>query len=130
MLRYLGAGIQERAGSRVSVKLGGRTVIFHRPHPAKEANRYLVRDVRALLTIVGDRAMMYKGYTARYEFDKDERVLHGHVDGIDDIVSFVSETLEGLEREFHTSVDVYLEVCAEDGREPDRPRAPQKRAVS
>lgn len=53
MLRSLGAGIQERAGSRIAVKLGGRTVIFHRPHPAKEANRYLVRDVRALLTIVG-----------------------------------------------------------------------------
>lgn len=65
--------------------------------------------------------MTYKGYTARYGFDEDEGVFHGHVDGIRDIVSFVSETLDGLEREFHTSVDVYLEDCAEDGREPDRP---------
>ena len=72
--------------------------------------------------------MMYKGYTARYEHDAEEGVLHGHVDGIDDIVSFVSETLEGLEREFRTSVDVYLEVCAEDGREPDRPHAEARRA--
>ena len=74
--------------------------------------------------------MMYKGYTARYEYDRDEGVLHGHVDGIKDIVSFVSETLEGLEREFRTSVDVYLEVCAGDGREPERPTAAPRRAVS
>jgi predicted HicB family RNase H-like nuclease len=65
--------------------------------------------------------MMYKGYTARYEFDEDEGVFHGHVDGIRDIVSFVSETLDGLEREFRISVDVYIEDCAEDEREPDRP---------
>jgi predicted HicB family RNase H-like nuclease len=73
--------------------------------------------------------MMYKGYTARYEFDQDEGVLHGHVDGIDDVVSFVSETVEGLEREFRTSVDIYLEVCAEEGREPNRPHAALRRAV-
>jgi predicted HicB family RNase H-like nuclease len=74
--------------------------------------------------------MMYKGYTARCEFDEDEGVLHGHVDGIRDIVSFVSETLEGLEREFRTSVDIYLEDCAEDGSEPDRPHVEKRRAVS
>lgn len=74
--------------------------------------------------------MMYKGYTARYEYDPDERVLHGHVDGITDIVSFVSETVEGLEREFRTSVDVYLDICAEDGRAPQRPVTEPRRAVS
>lgn len=74
--------------------------------------------------------MMYKGYTARYVFDEDEGVLHGHVEGIRAIVSFVSETLEGLEREFRTSVDVYLEVCAERGREPERPHVGPQRAVS
>jgi predicted HicB family RNase H-like nuclease len=74
--------------------------------------------------------MMYKRYTARYEFDEDEGVLHGHVDGIRDIVSFVAETVDDLEREFRISVDVYLEVCAEDGCEPDRPRADPRRASS
>ncbi len=74
--------------------------------------------------------MMYKGYTARYEFDEEEGVLHGRVDGIDAIVSFVSDTLEGLKREFRTSVDIYLEVCAEQGCEPDRPHVEKRRAVS
>jgi predicted HicB family RNase H-like nuclease len=72
--------------------------------------------------------MMYKGYAARYEYDEEEGVLHGHVDGIRAIVSFVSDTLEGLEREFRTSVDVYLEVCAEKGYEPDRPHIERHRA--
>lgn len=74
--------------------------------------------------------MMYKGYTARYEFDEYEGVLHGRVDGIRDIVSFVAETPEDLEREFRISVDVYLDVCAEEGSEPDRPRADPQRASS
>ncbi len=42
MLRYLDADIQERAGSRVSVTLNGKPVVFHRPHPRKEATRYTV----------------------------------------------------------------------------------------
>lgn len=71
--------------------------------------------------------MEYKGYTARYELDADEGVLHGHVDGITDIVSFVSESRETLEHEFRISVDVDPEICAEQGKEPERPRAERRR---
>jgi hypothetical protein len=53
MLRYLGAEIEERAGSRVSVTLRGKPVVFHRPHPRKEATRLTVRDVRDYLKVVG-----------------------------------------------------------------------------
>jgi predicted HicB family RNase H-like nuclease len=74
--------------------------------------------------------MMYKGYTACYEFDEEENVLHGRVANIDDIVTFVSETLDGLEREFQISVDVYLDWCAESGIEPKHPRAEPRRAAS
>jgi predicted HicB family RNase H-like nuclease len=69
----------------------------------------------------------YKGYTARYEIDAEEGVLHGHVGGITDIVSFVSDSRENLEREFRISVDVYLEVCAGQGVEPQRPHADPRR---
>ena len=72
--------------------------------------------------------MKYKGYTARYEWDQDEHVLHGRIDGIDDIITFVAETLPDLEREFHVSVDDYLSWCAEDGVEPKRSAAAQRRA--
>ena len=46
MFVHYGAYVQERAGSRVAVELGERKAVFHRPHPAKEASRSLVRDVR------------------------------------------------------------------------------------
>jgi predicted HicB family RNase H-like nuclease len=75
-------------------------------------------------------AMMYRGYAARYEVDDEDGVLHGHLAGIRDVVTFESETLEGLEREFRTSVDVYLDWCAERGIAPNLPRAEPRRAVS
>lgn len=70
----------------------------------------------------------YKGYTAWYEVDDEDGVWHGHVDGIDDVVTFESETFEGLEREFQISVDDYLEFCTELGCEPDRPHIERHRA--
>lgn len=74
--------------------------------------------------------MNYKGYTAMFEVDDEDGVLHGRVANIDDIVTFESETLDGLEREFQISVDVYLDWCAESGIEPKRPRAEPRRAAS
>jgi predicted HicB family RNase H-like nuclease len=50
-------------------------------------------------------------------------VLHGRVDGIEDVITFEADNLEDLEREFRISVDDYLEWCAEDGVEPNRPSA-------
>lgn len=74
--------------------------------------------------------MNYKGYTATFEVDEEDGVLHGRVAGIRDLVTFESETIEGLEREFRTSVDIYLEWCAERGVSPNRPYAEARRAAS
>ena len=48
-------------------------------------------------------------------------MLHGRVDGIRDIVTFVADSDDELEREFRVSVDCYLDLCAERGVEPNRP---------
>lgn len=53
-LRALGAEVDEgREGSRVRVRLAGRRLTLHRPHPQKELKAYAVEDVRAFLTEVG-----------------------------------------------------------------------------
>jgi predicted HicB family RNase H-like nuclease len=65
--------------------------------------------------------LRHRGYTGRYEVDPDEGVLHGRIDGIRDVVTFVADDSETLEREFRISVDCYLDFCAERGVEPDRP---------
>ena len=69
-------------------------------------------------------SLAYRGYVGRYEVDPDEGVLHGRVCGIRDIVTFVAGSRDDLKREFRTSVDCYLDLCAERGVEPDRPASP------
>ncbi len=43
----------EGAGSRVRFEKDGVIASFHRPHPAKEAKRYQVRDARDFLIKIG-----------------------------------------------------------------------------
>ena len=49
----LGCRLIEGDGSRVRFEREGMVAIFHRPHPAKEAKRYQVRDARAYLARLG-----------------------------------------------------------------------------
>jgi predicted HicB family RNase H-like nuclease len=65
--------------------------------------------------------MHYKGYFAAVEFDPDDRILHGRVAGIKDVVNFFSKTVDGIEMEFHKSVDEYLAYCRRRGEKPEKP---------
>jgi len=49
----LGAQTIEGAGSRVRFDLNGVIAAFHRPHPAKEAKPYQVRDAKTFLENAG-----------------------------------------------------------------------------
>ena len=49
----LGAKIQERTGSRVSVVLNGVPAVYHRPHPRPEARKGVIRAVRERLVRAG-----------------------------------------------------------------------------
>ncbi|MBI5570498.1 MAG: type II toxin-antitoxin system HicA family toxin [Desulfomonile tiedjei] len=53
LFRALGAQIIEGDGSRVRFLLNGVIATFHRPHPAREAKPYQVRDARAYLESAG-----------------------------------------------------------------------------
>jgi len=53
LLVAVGARILEGAGSAVRFEKDGRIARFHRPHPAKEAKRYQVRDAREFLQAIG-----------------------------------------------------------------------------
>jgi hypothetical protein len=53
MFRNAGAVVEERAGSRVAVKLNDVRAVFHRPHPEKEASRWTVETVRAFCREAG-----------------------------------------------------------------------------
>ena len=64
--------------------------------------------------------MEYKGYKATVTYDHNGKVLHGEVVGTRDVIFFEADSVNQLEQEFHFSIDDYLAVCAERGREPDK----------
>ena len=53
LLIAAGAKVIEGRGSRVRFAHGTEIATFHRPHPAKEAKRYQVRDARDFLERIG-----------------------------------------------------------------------------
>lgn len=53
LLLAAGARLIEGRGSRVRFEKDGEVATFHRPHPAKEAKRYQVRDARGFLERIG-----------------------------------------------------------------------------
>lgn len=55
LLVAIGCRLIEGSGSRVRFEFNGRVASFHRPHPAKEAKRYQVRDAREFLSSIGVR---------------------------------------------------------------------------
>lgn len=67
------------------------------------------------------KAMMYKGYAARVEFDAEDRIFVGHIAGIRDIVGFHGVSVIELERAFKTAVDDYLAACEKLGQAPNKP---------
>lgn len=52
--------------------------------------------------------LKYKCYKGTYEYDKDSDVYWGWVIDTEDLVLFQSDTLEGLQSEFESSVDSWL----------------------
>lgn len=62
----------------------------------------------------------YKNYHAKIEFDKEDMLFVGEVFGIQDSINFHGRTIEELVENFHQSIDNYLEVCKEYGRNPDK----------
>ncbi|MBR2766060.1 MAG: type II toxin-antitoxin system HicB family antitoxin [Blautia sp.] len=64
--------------------------------------------------------MEYKGYHASIKYSDEDRVFVGEVLGINDSLGFHGASVAELENAFHQSVDNYLEMCREFGKEPDK----------
>jgi len=66
--------------------------------------------------------MEYKGYTAGpIDFDPEENTFSGTVSGLRAVIHFEGSTARELARAFRESIDSYLQFCAEQGKQPDRP---------
>lgn len=65
--------------------------------------------------------LKHKGYSARIEFDQEDKIFVGRVIGIKDGVNFHGTTVEEIEHAFIESVDDYLNMCEKLGQEPEKP---------
>lgn len=64
--------------------------------------------------------MEYKGYHAKIEYSQEDEAFIGNVFGIADTLIFEGRSIEELQTMFHASIDDYLELCQEIGKEPQR----------
>ncbi len=63
----------------------------------------------------------YKGYYTKVEYSAEDKVLHGKIEGINDLVTFECKNAKDVEKEFHTAVDDYLIFCEENNTPPNKP---------
>lgn len=66
-------------------------------------------------------ALKFKGYTGTVEFDADDRIFHGRLMGLADIITFEGASVSELEKDFRSAVEEYLKTCKEIGRLPEKP---------
>ena len=62
--------------------------------------------------------MKVDGYHARIEYDEDTDQFRGEILGLSGGADFYGSSPDELRREFKKSLDVFLEVCKEQGIEP------------
>lgn len=62
----------------------------------------------------------YKGYVGSVEFSQDDELFYGKVLGIRALISYEGTTAAELIDDFHAAIDNYLELCQEEGKEPEK----------
>jgi len=64
--------------------------------------------------------MKHRGYTATVHYSEADRVFHGKIHGINDLVTFEGVSVEELHKAFAEAVDDYLDTCHKLGKDPDK----------
>ena len=64
-----------------------------------------------------ENSMTYKGFSATIEYDETSKIFSGEVTNKRTVITFHGSSIEVAEKEFHASVDDYLEWYKEDALE-------------
>ena len=67
------------------------------------------------------KTLNYKGYDGSVEYSAEDRLLHGRILGIRDMVLYDGASIREIEKNFRGAVDEYLAFCAAEGKTPDVP---------
>jgi predicted HicB family RNase H-like nuclease len=58
-----------------------------------------------------ENTMQYKNYKAEINFSGEDDVFYGKLLGVNDLVLFESDSVNGLKKAFEETVEDYLETC-------------------
>src|SRR4030067_2217341 len=64
--------------------------------------------------------LTYKDFLGSVHFSAEDKVFHGRIEGITDLVTFEGKNVDELIKAFHEAVDDYIALCKEAGKEPLR----------
>jgi len=65
--------------------------------------------------------MAYKGYYGSVHYSDEDGVFHGKIEFIRSLVIYEGTDVKSLRKAFEEAVDDYLELCEEEGKEPEMP---------
>ncbi|MEW6186177.1 MAG: type II toxin-antitoxin system HicB family antitoxin [Thermodesulfobacteriota bacterium] len=66
--------------------------------------------------------LKYKGYSGSVVFDAEDKIFHGRVLGLSSaLIGFEGATVIEIEKDFQDAVEDYLNLCTEQGKEPEKP---------
>lgn len=61
--------------------------------------------------------LKYKDFIGSVHFSAEDDVFYGRIEGINDLVTFEGSTVDKLKKAFRETVEDYLELCKETGKE-------------
>ena len=67
-----------------------------------------------------DNILKYKDFTGSVHYNAEDRVLHGKIEFITDLVTFEADSVSELEAAFIEAVDDYMELCQLAGKQPEK----------
>ncbi len=62
----------------------------------------------------------YKDYLGTVEYSSSDKLLYGQVLGINGLISYEGKSIDELQVDFEEAVEDYLEMCSEQGIEPQK----------
>lgn len=65
--------------------------------------------------------LQHLGYNGSVEYSDEDKMLHGRVLGIRDMVSYGGSSVRMLEKNFRDAVEEYLAFCKKRGKTPETP---------
>jgi predicted HicB family RNase H-like nuclease len=68
-----------------------------------------------------NEVLKYKGYHGSTEYSLEDDCLHGRLLGINDIITYEGNSVKEIKIAFKDSVDNYLALCKQTGKEPNKP---------